>query len=236
MQPGGSASRRAAVARAPASRIFGREDSRSSSSSKSRCAPMPCSACKGPSPSAGSGDIVDAALIAACTAAVETLHAPRTRALRPSPSTSLLASKSRRIARAGPPRGIANRRTQGRDRSRNRAPQKRRAFARKRLLAIPRAVPAGAQTRAFRAWLALEHDVRLPVHQATNESSSNPIRIQMFVTKHSSRSWRIASDSGVWRPRAGHRRKHDPGGEIVMWGDLPPNGPLRKQLHNPTPG
>jgi hypothetical protein len=181
MQPGGSASRRAAVARAPASRIFGRDDSRSSSSSKSRCAPMPCSACKGPSPSAGSGDIVDAALIAACTAAVETLHAPRThaprtraprtRALRPSPSTSLLASKSRRIARADPPRGIANRRTQGRDRSRNRAPQKRHAVARKRLLAIPRAVPAGAQTRAFRAWLALEHDVRLPVHQATNEFS-----------------------------------------------------------------
>ncbi len=37
---------------------------------------MPCFACKGPSPSAGSGDIIDAALIAACTAAVETCHAP----------------------------------------------------------------------------------------------------------------------------------------------------------------
>jgi len=37
---------------------------------------MPCSAGKGPSPSAGSGDIIDAALIAACTAAVETFHAP----------------------------------------------------------------------------------------------------------------------------------------------------------------
>jgi hypothetical protein len=48
----------------------------SRSSQPSKCAPMPCFACKGPSPSAGSGDIIDAALIAACTAAVETYHAP----------------------------------------------------------------------------------------------------------------------------------------------------------------
>jgi hypothetical protein len=57
-----------------------------------------------PSPSAGTGEIIDAALIAACTAAVETLHAPRTRALWPSLSTPLLSSKSRRIVRADPPR------------------------------------------------------------------------------------------------------------------------------------
>lgn len=69
-------------------------------------------------------DIIDAALIAACTAAVETCQAPRIRASRRSPSTSLLSSKSRRIARADPPRRISNSRTRGRDRSGNLASQK----------------------------------------------------------------------------------------------------------------
>jgi hypothetical protein len=36
---------------------------------------------------------------------------------------------------------------------------------------------------------------------------------------------RIASGSGVRRPRAGHGRKHDPGGEIVMQGTCPPTTP-----------
>jgi hypothetical protein len=53
------------------------------------------------------------------------------------------------------------------------------------------------------------------------------VRAYAFVTKYSSGSWHIASDSRVWRPRAGHGRKHDPGGEIVMRGDLTPNDPLR---------
>ena len=35
---------------------------------------------------------------------------------------------------------------------------------------------------------------------------------------------RIPSGSQAWRPRAGQGRKHDPGGEIVMRGDLPLNG------------
>jgi hypothetical protein len=50
-------------------------------------------------------------------------------------------------------------------------------------------------------------------------------RTKPFVTEHSSRSWRIAFDSGVRRPHAGHGRKHDPGREIVMQGTCPPTTP-----------
>jgi hypothetical protein len=101
MQSGVSASKPAAVTSAPSSLICGREDSRSSCSSASKCVAVPCFACKGPSPSAGSEDIIDAALIATCTAAVETLH--RTRALPPSPGTSLLSNRLKRISRAERP-------------------------------------------------------------------------------------------------------------------------------------
>src|SRR5207302_1968480 len=48
-------------------------------------------------------------------------------------------------------------------------------------------VSVGEQTLEFIARVALEHDLRLPVHQAANESYSHRIRIQMFVTEHKRR-------------------------------------------------
>jgi hypothetical protein len=45
-------------------------------------------------------------------------------------------------------------------------------------------VPAGEQTLEFSARFALEYGVRLPVHQAANESYLHRIRIQLFVTEH----------------------------------------------------
>jgi hypothetical protein len=48
---------------------------------------------------------------------------------------------------------------------------------------LPSRVPVGEKTLKFSARFALEHDLRWPVHQATNESYSRRSRIQMFVTE-----------------------------------------------------
>jgi hypothetical protein len=60
----------------------------------------------------------------------------------------------------------------------------RRAISGRALGDLLSRVPVGEKTLKFSARFALEHDLRWPVHQATNESHSRRSRIQMFVTEH----------------------------------------------------
>ncbi len=168
MQPGGLASRRAAVTRQRCQTAGGRIPSCRVAAQAGARAMFRLQRAK--------NDIIDAALIAACTAAVETCQAPRIRASRRSPSTSLLSSKSRRIARADPPRRISNSRTRGRDRSGNLASQKaprRRTDTKTPVQAIRRAGPfhyarsSGNRIRPNSLQMSLADVVIRPIDRAS---------------------------------------------------------------------
>jgi hypothetical protein len=168
MQPGGLASRRAAVTRQRCQTAGGRIPSYRVAAQAGARAMFRLQRAR--------NDIIDAALIAACTAAVETCQAPRIRASRRSPSTSLLSSKSRRIARADPPRRISNSRTRGRDRSGNLASQKaprRRTTQRRRFKRSRRAGPfhyahsSGNRIRPNSLQMSLADVVIRPIDRAS---------------------------------------------------------------------